>query len=69
MFFDDDYVAFHNHCIFRSKLNELVDNNKNQITSLTLLADDYSEHAEQLTDAICKHIYEVGKIFLILDDS
>ncbi|KAK6060267.1 hypothetical protein COOONC_02078 [Cooperia oncophora] len=42
-------------------LDELVNNNKTQINLLTILAEDYQQHAASIVDTIEKQIYTVPK--------
>ncbi|VDL67355.1 unnamed protein product [Nippostrongylus brasiliensis] len=47
---------------YKLTLDELVNNNKTQINLLTILAEDYQQHAAAIVDTIEKQIYTVPKI-------
>ncbi|WKX98316.1 hypothetical protein Q1695_013752 [Nippostrongylus brasiliensis] len=47
---------------YKLTLDELVNNNKTQINLLTILAEDYQQHAAAIVETIEKQIYTVPKI-------
>jgi len=45
---------------YRSTLSDLTGNDKMQINLLTILAEDYAEHSDAITEVIENFLLEVG---------